>query len=399
MIPKTVRLQKPFCAYCVAEPSTYYNEENRAWQGAPSIARTHGGRLYLSFMSGGIYEPDPRNYRPHYYSDDNGETWNGPFMVLESDSGNRMRVSDGSLWTAPDGRLWMFWVLCPYADGLEMPNYTQKMDMENDSEYHAMEAENEIWCSVCENPDEDELRFTEARFLFRGQMINKPFVTASGAWLIPCYLTPARSYFEFYRSEDCGKTFTPVRAEGRALQRAFDEPSFYQVPDGRIAVAVRTREPRYLRMFSSDDGKTWSAPEIFMEAASQRPQVQTVKGGASVLVTSVHSSKRNGMRLLVSEDGIGFTERLLLDDRERVSYPDFDQAPDGTLFIAYDRERNNKIRKSLITQSSEAAKEILFARVSRRTVESGEMDEVTVRARVISKAKINELNNRFVNDN
>ncbi|MBE6633066.1 MAG: hypothetical protein E7620_01845 [Ruminococcaceae bacterium] len=170
---REVRLKKPFCGYCVTNVSAEYLEENRAWQGAPCIARTTGGRLYLSFMTGGIYEPDPRNYRPHYYSDDNGETWSKPFMVLESDPAKRMRVSDGALWTAPD----------------------------------------------------------------------------------------------------------------------------------------------------------------------------------------------------------------------------------GTLFIVYDRERNNKVRKSLVTQSSEAAKEILFARVSRGAVESGVLDEETVRARVISKAKINELNNRFVNDN
>lgn len=82
------------------------------------------------------------------------------------------------------------------------------------------------------------------------------------------------------------------------------------------------------------------------------------------------------------------------DDRERVSYPEFVEGKDGTLYVVYDRERNNKIRKSRVTGYSEAAKEILFARIPPEAL-SGGVTADTVRARVVSKAGINTLVNRF----
>ena len=85
---------------------------------------------------------------------------------------------------------------------------------------------------------------------------------------------------------------------------------------------------------------------------------------------------------------------MILDDRERVSYAEFVE-DDKYVYIAYDRERNNKIKKSYVTGLSEAAKEILFARIPREAIDRGEVTEGTVRARVISKARIDALDNRF----
>lgn len=375
--------------------SEEYAEENRAWQGAPSITRTNGGRLYVGFMSGGIYEPDPRNHCLLVYSDDNGDTWSGPILSIESKPDERLRSFEIELWTAPDGSLWLFWVETPYMDGLSMPTYEQIIDMENDSEYHALENKSCTYVSVCKNPDSDTPVFSEPRFLFNAVARNVPFVCESGRWIFPTYLAGCRDFYEFHYSDDNGLTFKTSRCYGRSAGRAYDEPALFRMKDGRIAAIVRTTPHVYKRMITADEGETWSAPEEFMPAASQRPCAKNLSDGSVILIPSISTKARNGFRILHSYDGEDFTEKLILDDRERISYAEVVEDENGTLYIAYDRERNNKIRKSRVTGYSEAAKEILFARIPRAAIDSGRVTPDTVRARIISKARINKLDNRF----
>lgn len=385
-----------FAPYALSEPAEIYVEEKRAWQGAPTIARTRGGRLFVGFMSGGIYEPDPRNCMLLVYSDDGGESWSEPVLAIESDRNERLRRFEIELWTAPDGELWLFWSETPYPDGLTLPTYEQKIDMENDSEYHQLEAQARTYAAVCKDPDADELVFGEPRLLFGAVIRNVPFVTDSGRWLFPTYIASPRGYYEFHYSDDGGKSFkTTEKCYCRAPGRAYDEPAFYRMADGAIAAIVRTTPPTYKRMISRDDGLTWSDAEELIPAASQRPCVRNISDGSAVFIPSIHPKSRNGLRLMRSEDGVDFTELFVIEDRERVSYAEFVEDDQGTLYIAYDRERNNKIRKSYVTGRSEAAKEILFARIPRRAIELGAITEDCVRAHVISKARIDTLDNIY----
>lgn len=396
-----MKIKNQFVPNAVIDPGVEYNEQNRAWQGAPTIAMTDGGRLFVGFMSGGIYEPDPRNHMVLVYSDDKGETWSEPVLILESKPNENIRCFEIEHWKAPKNELWMFWVEVPYKDGLSLPTYEQKIDMENDSEYHLLENQSVTYVSVCKNPDDDELVFGEPRPLFNSVIRNTPYITDSGRWLFPAYLTGNRDFYRFFYSDDCGETIHPTeKCFGRASGRAYDEPSFHKCADGRIAVTVRTtpkmNDPHtYKRMFSSDDGITWSQPEEFMLAASQRPCTGNLSDGRVIMIPSISARARNGFRLMLSDDGINFEEKLILDDRERISYAELVEDADGTLYIAYDRERNNKLRKSRVTGLSEAAKEILFARVPKAAWESGNVTPDTVRARIITKARINELDNMY----
>ena len=132
-----------------------------------------------------------------------------------------------------------------------------------------------------------------------------------------------------------------------------------------------------------------------MLAASQRPCTGNISDGRVVMIPSISARARNGFKLTISDDGINFRDVMLLDDRERISYAEFVEDADGTLYIAYDRERNNKVRKSLVTGYAESAKEILFARIPRAAWESGTVTPDTVRARIVSKARINALDNHL----
>lgn len=374
-------------------PGERYAEAHRAWQGVPSLALTRGGRLFAGFMSGGIYEPDPRNCGILLFSDDGGDHWSAPVLALNGLPRERKRNTDIELWVDPDGKLHLFWCEAPYPEGLPMPDYQQKMDMENDSEYHRLEGENRTMEAVCADPDAEELVFSAPRVLFPGILRNRPFVSANGTWLYPVFLTPPRGYYEFYRSEDRGGTFAPVRCEGRALTRNFDEPVFYQADEKTVAVLLRQRDPVFVRALSRDDGKTWSRPEVLCAAASQRPCAMNLADGRRLLITSLDPGKRNGLRLWLSEDGMSFETAFSLDTRERVSYPEAVQAADGSLFVVWDRERNNKIRKNVAAGISQAAKEILFARIPPEALKIG--SDFVPDVIVISRAQIHTLKNEF----
>ena len=391
-----MKVKNQFAPFADIAPDGRYLEQNRAWQGAPSIALTRDGRLYLAFMSGGIYEPDPRNHAVVIYSDDGGEHWSDPVLILHGQPEKRLRLSDPEFWVDPDGRLWLFWADAPYEAGLPLPDYEQQIDMENDSEYHRLEAQNVTRCSVCDDPDAEETVWSAPRTLFPGLMRNRPFVTSGGRWLFPSYLTSYRPEYVIYRSDDRGMTFTPSVGHERNAGRAYDEPCLWQMSDGCIGMTVRTTPPLWKLLISRNDGESWQDAVPFFECASQRPCIGTLQNGMTVMIPSIHSKSRNGLRLMISDDhGKTWARTVILDDRERVSYPEFAEGKDGTLFIAYDRERNNKIRKSRVTGFSEAAKEILFARIPPDVLKTGEVTAETVRARVITKAGISALDNPF----
>ncbi len=376
-------------------PTKKYSEQNRAWQGAPSIERTPAGRLYVAFMSGGIYEPDPRNCCLVIYSDDNGDSWSEPLFSIESKHDEHIRAFEPQFWLDPDNKLWMFWAETPYLPELSLPTYEQKIDMENDSEYHLLEDKVRTYASVCENPDSDTPVWSEPRYMFNAVIRNKPLVCKNGRWIFPTYLTGPRDYYEIYYTDDKCESFKTSRCYGRTLNRAYDEPSLHYTTDGRIAMVVRTTPPVYKIMLSSDDGESWTSPEPFTDAASERPCTKNLKCGGTIMILSIDKKVRTGLRLTYSEDGYSFKNLFPIDDRERISYPDVAEDENGTLYVAYDRERNNKIRKSRVTGYSEAAKEILFARIPRSAIESGTPNEDTVRARVITKARINALDNQY----
>ena len=130
-----------------------------------------------------------------------------------------------------------------------------------------------------------------------------------------------------------------------------------------------------------------------MGSSSQRPCTFDLPDGSVALIRSIHDKQRNGLKLMRSTDGEHFEDVMILDDRERVSYAEITSDEAGTLYIVYDRERNNKVRKSRVTGFSEAAKEILFARIPRAAWESAAVTPDTVRARIITKARINALDN------
>ena len=97
---------------------------------------------------------------------------------------------------------------------------------------------------------------------------------------------------------------------------------------------------------STDGGRTWSEPVLsnikhpvarfhIRRLASNR--LLLVKHGATI---DTHKGRSLLTAWLSDDDGKTWRGGLMLDERTGVSYPDGFQAPDGTIYISWDRNRS-----------------------------------------------------------
>lgn len=309
-------------------------ERNRRWQGISSLERAPGGTLYVVFYSGGVTEM-PGNFCVVCRSRDDGTSWEDCAFVVAHDDA-RVRCYDPNLWVDPMGRLWLLW--------------TQSFDF--------FDGRAGVWAAVCGEPDADAPRFGAPRRIADGLMMDKPTVLRDGTWLFPCavwqYMKPtvpfgttdgrrpdmaSLRFSNVYASEDSGVTF--VRRGGADVpERCFDEHMVVERRDGSLWMLVRTLYG-VGESFSYDGGATWTpgAPSAIAGPCS-RFFVRRLASGRLLLVNHYDFTGRSNMTAMLSEDdGRTWTGGLLLDARDDVSYPDGVEAPDGRIYITYDRRR------------------------------------------------------------
>jgi predicted neuraminidase len=99
--------------------------------------------------------------------------------------------------------------------------------------------------------------------------------------------------------------------------------------------------------FSTDKGRTWSASKqaATVQNINARFFLRRLASGRILLVKNgppgERLKKRSHMSAFLSDDdGMTWRGGLLLDERPGVSYPDGFQAPDGLIYILYDRNRH-----------------------------------------------------------
>lgn len=325
-------------------PLPEYDYENLDYAMILGMARTPGGRLWLVWVAG---EDGPGAHMVAATSDDDGETWSKPRLVVDSrlpDFPVQRSVLVGNFWTDPLGRLWFF--------------FDQTMNM--------FDGRQGVWASVCKNPDDDQPEWSQPVRIWHGAVLNKPTVLDNGEWLLPVEFPRFPSRGGMF--EDVHKELDPLRGanvlvskdQGKSWQRRgncrfpnpnWQEHAFIELKDGRIWMLARTKT-EVMQSFSSDGGKTWQEPSVpTFKHPRARFLIQRLESGRIFLVkhgdtidsydTSINRGGRSKLTAWLSDDeGQTWQGGLMIDERAGISYPDGFQSPDGTIYITYDRERS-----------------------------------------------------------
>ncbi len=300
---------------------------DQTWRGIPGIERSPGGRLFLSWFSGGKQEPDEPNRVYLQISDDDGETFTEPIVL--ADPPGATRAFDPCLWLDPRGRLWYIYNVSNREEG-----------------------RHGVWVRRCDDPDAATLEWSEPRrlgfdvpFCFR---INKPTVLSTAEWLLPVTWAPdgANEWFAGESqvhgcavSTDEGNSWTlhgGVKTPPWGLENMFIERS-----DGVVVAYMRCDAGTIWESVSSDRGRTWGEgyPTTITNPGS-RFFLRALASGRWLLINSPDPTARTGLVAMLSDDeGKTWGPPLVLDDRTDVSYPDACQAADGTIYAVHDRER------------------------------------------------------------
>ena len=322
------------------------------------IARTPGGRLWACWVAGG---DSPKAFFVLATSDDDGETWSDPRLVVDSHKANLPRdrsVLVGNLWTDPLGRLWLI--------------FDQSMDM--------FDGRGGVWVSICENPDADFPNWSQPRRIWHGVTLNKPTVLSTGEWMLPISLDQRGGLGAFkgtFRELDPyrGANVFVSTDQGATWQRrgmaVFPRPDWHEHmiverKDGTLWMLARTGNG-IMESTSTDDGRTWSEPvPSKIKHPVARFHIRRLASGRLLLVKhgdtiDSHEGRSKLTAWLSDDEGKTWKGGLMLDERKGVSYPDGFQAPDGTIYISHDRNRatDGEILLSRFTEEDVLAKKLV----------------------------------------
>lgn len=330
-----------------------YTTGKRLWQGIPSIAVTRGGRIFSTFYSGGITET-LGNFVLLIKSDDDGKTFSEPVAVCFN--GMQHRCFDPNVWIDPLDRLWLTWSCMPSGG---------------------------VFGAICENPDSDKITFSDEFLIGHDVMMNKPTVLSTGEWLFPIAVWPKflqRQNFcasdmevgaHAYKTTDNGKTFERIGGIETPMG-FFDEHMLLEFNDGRLGNYIRTRYGIGVS-YSYDSGRTWiPTVDSKLGGPNSRFHIRRLRSGRILLINHYDFKCRDHLTALLSEDdGRTWKYKLLLDERDWVSYPDAQETEDGFIYITYDRCRG--CEKDSLEAAYKEPREILFAKITEEDIIAGKL--------------------------
>ncbi|MCA9085733.1 MAG: exo-alpha-sialidase [Planctomycetaceae bacterium] len=300
------------------------------------IDRTPGGRIWACWVAGG---DSPEAFFVLATSDDDGETWSAPRLVIDTHSADLPRPRStlvGNLWTDPTGRLWLI--------------FDQSMDM--------FDGRAGVWATICDNPDAKIPQWSTPTRIWHGVTLNKPTVLASGEWMLPISLDQRGGFGPF---KGCFSELNPFRGANvfvsadhgttwhRRGMATFPNPDWHEHmiverKDKSLWMLARTARGM-MESTSADGGRTWStAVESSIKQPNARFHIRRLASGRLLLIKhgdriDEHHGRVQLSAWLSDDDGQSWQGGLVLDDRKGVSYPDGFQSPDGTIYISYDRNR------------------------------------------------------------
>ncbi len=112
-----------------------------------------------------------------------------------------------------------------------------------------------------------------------------------------------RNGFGVLRSDDDGKTWQRCLLETNDPNRLFDEPAIAQCADGSLLMYLRTNTGTMWQSRSHDGGRTWAQPaDTGIVAAPASVALAKLPDGRFVLAWNDHPAKRTFLSVAVSSD-------------------------------------------------------------------------------------------------
>jgi hypothetical protein len=318
---------------------------NRKFEQVPAVAATADGKqVFVAWYSGGE-APGPGNYVTVSVSTNQGETWLNDKLVVYPKMPST-RIFDPGLWRDQNGRIHLFFGSS--TNGLLWDGWG------------GVNTANIAW-------NGSKIIYTAPMRLTNGVISNKPvYLPSKKQVLFPVYLDkpavspaadlPASGAFILSNSE-VRKGLIPYGSIKIPDEiRIHDEPQIVQTSaNGDFLGLVRTTKGIYYTL-SSDFGRTWSSVAPFTSAGpttSARFYIGKLNSGNLLLVLNSSTTRNNMAAMLSTDGGKTWPHKLLLDNRENVSYPDADQTDDGVIHVVFDRDRTGA-RDILYTKFTEA---------------------------------------------
>jgi hypothetical protein len=216
------------------DPLPQYDYDQLDYGMTIGIERTPKGRIWAAWVAG---DDGPKAFFVVNRSDDDGETWSKPCLVIDSQAPHlplpRSTIV-GNFWTDPLGRLWLFF----------------------DQTMNHVDRRHGVWAIVSENPDDEKPTWSAPKRIWHGAVLNKPTVLSNGEWLLPVefpdvpgigpmrHANPALDHLHgahTFVSTDQGDTWVR-RGCVRFPNPSWDEHMFVELKDGRLLMIARTKD-------------------------------------------------------------------------------------------------------------------------------------------------------------
>ncbi len=331
--PRAITTETP--PWLELQPGPHYWPRVRTWQGIPSLERAPNGRLWATWYAGLVGEGKGMNYQLLVTSEDDGHSWSKPVAVYDP---SRQLLggdtSDGHVWLDPKGKLWWFVQRVMAVPGAKpsRPRTT--------------------WGFYTDDPGVANPTWKGPVFVGFGNSLNKATILADGTWLQmmegnapeAAYgggPVPTGKVANVYRFKGYDAGFEPY-GYSAIKDSPFTEHMVVERSEGSLWMLARTRYG-ITQSTSTDHGRTWresAEPLTRGFGINTRFFLLKLASGHFLLVANNDPKKRTNLTAMLSEDdGRTWPYQLVLDERESVSYPDGTQAPDGSIYVTYDRGR------------------------------------------------------------
>ncbi len=174
-----------------------------------------------------------------------------------------------------------------------------------------------------------------------GPIKNKPVKLKRGTIIYPTsFETPAKWNIYIERSDQDLKNWERIEIDNNGFNTI--QPAILFHKKGKIQMLCRSREKSVVETWSDDNGNTWT-PLKATSVINNNSGLDAVSLSKNLhlLVCNPIEKGRNKLALLVSPDGVKWSEAVMLEDQPEgeFSYPAIIRGKDGSVHLTYTYNR------------------------------------------------------------